>query len=124
MNRNEPIDWDLFQSKFYKLEPGKQANVLLTRWRQRETTFREGEEPRVTLCFDVLKADDNEFIPPREWSTTSPSLAEEFKPIIDKAVKADREFILVILKRTAEKRYIVIDISDQAVKKKYQGLKE
>lgn len=124
MTENESIEWDQFQSKFYRLEPGNQAEVGLTRWRQRERSFMENEKPRTALCFDVIGADDTLFDPPKEWSTTSPVLAAEFRPMIEKAILQSRTYIKVILKRTSDKKYIVIDISDPTTEKKYQGLKK
>lgn len=117
----EKINWDDFQSKFFKIEPGKQAELGLINWRQRERSFKEGEDPRTTLCFDVVNADGKELIPVREWSTTSPSLAGEFRPMIEKAEREKRIFLKVILKRTSDKRYIVVDISEPI--KSYPGLK-
>ena len=126
MKGNEIINWDDFQSKFYKIEPGQQAELVFINWRQRERAFKEGEAPRTTLCFDVVNAEGKELIPAKEWSTTSPSLASEFRPMIEQAIKAGRIYLKVILKRTDNKRYIAVDISerDQQPEKVYQGLKK
>lgn len=118
------IDWDKFQSRFYRIEPGTQAKIVLKNWRQEERTFQDSKTPRTALVFDVDRDEKQTFIPPKEWSTTSPTLAEEFKPLIEKAEANGRDELIVILKRTTDKRYIVIDISeDRAVVRKYEGLK-
>lgn len=124
---NDIIDWERFQSKFYYLEAGRQAEVILANWRQEERKFSESETPRTALVFDVIVDNGKELNPCREWMTTSPSLANEFRPMIEAAEQQGRHWVKVILKRTSEKKYIVIDISDreeQTIKKTYVGLKK
>lgn len=121
---SEKINWPDFESKFYRLDPGNQSKVKLTNWRQRERTFGESETPRTTLVFDVIAADGKKFSPPKEWGTTSPALAAEFRPLIEDAEAIGREELFVILKRTTDKKYIVIDISGSTEEKVVMGLKQ
>jgi len=105
------IDWGKFQNKFLKIEPGTQAHVTLSNWRQEQKTFNNSEKERTALVFDVLKVNDVSYKDsPLEWSTTSAALAHEFKRIIELAENRNTSTIFVIMKRNTEKKYTVIDL--------------
>ena len=109
----EKIDWDQFQSPFFRVAPGDEHKVVLTNWRQEHRTFGEQtQNPRLALVFDVIRVDGTEHtVKPLEWCTTSPGLAQEFKPMIVKAEAKKKDAIYCVMKRDANKRYSVFDLS-------------
>lgn len=110
MNETNKIDWTAFQSRFLRVEPGTQHRVKLVNWRQEQKSFYD-EKPRPALVFDVVKVDDNDYTDlPLEWSTTSASLANEFRRMIDNAEKNNKDFLVVIMKRTSDKKYMLTDL--------------
>lgn len=109
---SKDIDWNAFQSKYLKMENGRQYDLVLSNWRFERKTFGAQEQnPKPTLVFDVLKVNDIEYtIAPLEWSTASPSLAWELKAIIERAENHGKIAISVRIKRTLEGKYFLIDM--------------
>lgn len=113
MSENK-INWDDFQSKFLTIEPGDTADVKLTNWRQEQKTFMDSEKAREALVFDVIKVDNKDhYDAPLEWSTTSASLAQEFRPMIEKAEAGENKVLSVRMKRGKDKRYMVVDLTER-----------
>lgn len=110
MDETNKINWADFQSRFLRVEPGTQHRVKLVNWRQEQKSFYD-EKPRPALVFDVVKVDDNDYTDePLEWSTTSAALAHEFRRMIENAEKQNKEFLVVIMKRTSDKKYMLTDL--------------
>ena len=107
---NNKIEWEQFQSRFLRIEPGDQADVTLTNWRQEKRSFGDNG-PRPALVFDVTAIDEKAQTPLLEWSTTSSQLAEEFRRMIERAEKQEKEFLVVRMKRQSDKRYALMDVS-------------
>lgn len=107
------IDWDAFNSKYWKPEPGRQYQLVLGAWRMEEKTFGSENTPMKYLTFDVLKVDGAEQVPPKMWSTRNSKLAREFRTMIEAAERRGHAAIQVIIKRDLEKQndYTVIDMS-------------
>lgn len=108
---NNKINWDDFRSKYLTIEPGDMCDVELMNWRQEQKSYLDTDKPRQALVFDVICVDNKSFVDaPLEWSTTSASLAQEFRPIIERAEASRNVTIMVRMKRTNDKRYMVIDL--------------
>lgn len=106
-------EFNQFQSKYWKPEPGSQHTLVLTNWDIVPKTFGDSDHPKLALVFEILSIDGKEYVPPKEWCTTSGSLVEEFRPIIKAAQDKKVDAIKVLLKRSADKNkgYSLFDMS-------------
>lgn len=113
MESNNEIDWSKFQSKYLKVEIGKQHRVCLTNWRQETKKFGETDEARVALVFDVVAVDDvNYSDAPLEWATTGASLIFELKPVIERAMSKGKDKIYILLKRKSQQEFQFFEQGD------------
>jgi len=105
------INWERFQNKYFKLEEGEQKKVLLSNWRQENKSFEDSEKTRTALVFDVIRINNEVLEVPLEWSTTSGSLALEFKKLIINANEQNKKVIYILLKKITSKKYVIVDLS-------------
>lgn len=123
----EQINWADFASPYWSPERGEQYRVVLAYWRQETRSYDDGKTEKPVIVFDVLKVDGEEYAQgQRKFVTGAASFADEVKPIITAAAREGKDAIHVLLKYSNDKRYTVVDLSDEPIasKKVYMGLKE
>ena len=112
------INWKEFESPYWSPERGKCYDVVLSKWRQDVTSWDDGKTSKPVIVFDVLKVDEEEFNPPKQFSTGAVSFASQIRTVIERAEREGKLAVLVYLEYTDEKRYIIRDLS------KYRGENE
>ena len=106
----QQINWKLFEEKYWKPQDDVQHQLLLSNWRVKMQKFKDAEESRPTLIFDVLVADNVVFDVPKEFSTTSSKLCKMLQPIVNSANAMGVNRIKVMLMRSKDKKYVVVDL--------------
>jgi hypothetical protein len=101
----------LTQSKFWKPEIGNEYRVVLTNWRYDDRSFKDGEEKRPTFVADVISANDETFLPHKEFSTSSMMLRTALAKIALEAQEGGKKTIEVGIVRYDKKNYGVVKFS-------------
>lgn len=105
------IHWPDFENKYFSPEKGQQYRLVLAYWRQESRSYDDGKTQKPVIVFDVLKIDGEEYRQgQKQFATGAASFAEEAKSIIEKAERAGKDAINIVLKYSNEKRYSVVDL--------------
>lgn len=114
MNKCEEIPWEEFQGKYWSPEKGEQYKLVLAYWRPEKKSYDDGKTERTVITFDVLKVDNKEYlIGQKLFSTSAVSFADEVRPIIERALKNNKDAIHIVMKYSKEKRYTLWDLSQE-----------
>lgn len=108
MPEKKPLEWDLFKSKYFKLEEGEQARLVITGWHtERDYKYKEDQrEGRPALIMEVV-SENGEFIKYKKyWITSSQKTTEMIKPFIVEAEKIGARTINVLVVKQG-KTYLV-----------------
>lgn len=107
---SRPIDWALFESKYWRPEEGQTHYVTVAGWRMSHQTFDDSKTEKPILVFEVLEVDNRKYNPPKLFTTGSLGFAEQIKPIIEKAEHEGRISVTLYMEYTKEKKYRLMDI--------------
>ena len=106
------LDWSRIEQPYWKPTPDKEYIIEATNWRIVMKDFGKTDAPqRDTFAMDVVSVSvdghDEFFTKPKEFATTNRTFIENIKPIIQKAVRENRDNVWIQLKKNNKGVYSV-----------------
>lgn len=110
--QQELCDWSLLDGKFVKLETDAEKVLVLGNPKIEKKVFKEGEEPKLELSFEVVEEDGRKWDKDEKvFSTTSRRLQQKLKPIFEGEERAvAKKLSITRVGEGFDTRYIVKEL--------------
>lgn len=110
----QTVDFSVFGNDYWKPEDDKDYFVVFGNPRIERRKFKDDNEEKPVLVLDVFSVGKEVFVKPKEFSTSARTFRDQIRPLIERAVKENRERIRVVLKRKNGKEYTITDYEQLA----------
>lgn len=102
------VEWDLFENKYFKLEEGQQARLIMTGWHSVPNyKYRDDQsEGKPALVIQILYEGGKKITHEKFFITSSKKTADMIKPFIDEAERNRARTINVLVIKQG-KTYLV-----------------